>query len=822
MTDALNSRVARFQTNESNVDSWVKGDAQATVDFGGGPVRSPAKLIADKDAEINQSAAGVLASATAQATTATNQAGIATTRASAASASADAAAASASAAALAGKVYADTTTGLANTTNGQYFSVPVSNAQDSLILYQNVSGVATEKTRYPSSALDALSINRGKAYPLRSMTRAGTTSAAMTQWNNLILKVSVRGAEAGKYYRIGYQTNEAAVGSGSPFSWTLTEHSAADFATTDAGYVVIQNYTNPAPSIDRNGGIQTITIAPVQRPNLRFDITIDAAQLPASGGSIDSNSSNSRPAWSWIIDPSCYVQSAPASSITVDSMSINSGKVYPLKAATRGGVTSNANAAMNALVLGVKIINGDATKVYRVAYQQNGATLSGVVAYDWIVEEYDAATYSTAPVRTILMSYDDSVYGAQQQISPTGGIQTVRLYPPARPNMRIEITCDASQLPAAGTTVDAYSASTKDGYSYIVDPSCVDLPRSTGLQAGAWNYEGLYWTYSTANGGTLIVIFRSGSWLYQIEFGPKGPNSIPDTRRVLRAALGDPSIAAWTTIVDNASGGDWAGPLIFSAVNNGDGSTSKNYTGGNHAADGNSSGGPSARNVSFIVLADGAPVTADASAGVAATIKLIAVNEIFAYNTVSLGRYVVRETVRFDLFPGIVGVKKHVQALEDVLMLQDNGPQTFTVGFQAGTFIYYGANNARTAFTSVTNSGTKSANPNVWAIVFQDAGNGQLGAWMDRAFGIGDGRYVKSTWPYIRGGGASNTKFYHAAIVDDAGIPLAAGASYEWRGGWAWQQAASVSANLDSVMTVNQGDERVVATCRTTGETIAV
>ena len=47
-------------------------------------------------------------------------------------------------------VYADTTAGLAATTNGQYFSVPAS-ADDVLILYKNNAGAAVEQFRYPSA-----------------------------------------------------------------------------------------------------------------------------------------------------------------------------------------------------------------------------------------------------------------------------------------------------------------------------------------------------------------------------------------------------------------------------------------------------------------------------------------------------------------------------------------------------------------------------------------------------------------------------------------------------------------------------------------------
>lgn len=61
------------------------------------------------------------------------------------------------AAQLAAGVYATTAAGLAATTNGQYFNVPASSANDSLILYLNSSGTAVEIKRYPAAAaLDPL------------------------------------------------------------------------------------------------------------------------------------------------------------------------------------------------------------------------------------------------------------------------------------------------------------------------------------------------------------------------------------------------------------------------------------------------------------------------------------------------------------------------------------------------------------------------------------------------------------------------------------------------------------------------------------------
>lgn len=54
------------------------------------------------------------------------------------------------AAQLSAGVYVDTSTGLANTTSGKFFSVPASGLTEYLILYQNASGIASEVKRYPS------------------------------------------------------------------------------------------------------------------------------------------------------------------------------------------------------------------------------------------------------------------------------------------------------------------------------------------------------------------------------------------------------------------------------------------------------------------------------------------------------------------------------------------------------------------------------------------------------------------------------------------------------------------------------------------------
>jgi hypothetical protein len=90
--------------------------------------------------EIEASAVAAAASATAAATSATSAA----TAKTAAEAARDAALAT-------GKIYPDTTAGLAATADGAYFQVPSPVSTESTILYREVSGVANEIKRYPSS-----------------------------------------------------------------------------------------------------------------------------------------------------------------------------------------------------------------------------------------------------------------------------------------------------------------------------------------------------------------------------------------------------------------------------------------------------------------------------------------------------------------------------------------------------------------------------------------------------------------------------------------------------------------------------------------------
>ncbi len=54
--DQLLRSVTQLETDSGLVHDWAHGDANAQINTERGPVCSPAKLIADKDDEINQAA----------------------------------------------------------------------------------------------------------------------------------------------------------------------------------------------------------------------------------------------------------------------------------------------------------------------------------------------------------------------------------------------------------------------------------------------------------------------------------------------------------------------------------------------------------------------------------------------------------------------------------------------------------------------------------------------------------------------------------------------------------------------------------------------
>lgn len=138
MPESLASRTAQFEADVELAHQLIHGTAEQTVATDNGDLRTFAGALAEYDSQVAQSE-------TAQ------------SRAAAEAAAADASSAQAlaetarDAAQLSAGVFADTSAGLAATTNGKYFSVPSADAGEYLILYKNNAGSPVETKRYPSA-----------------------------------------------------------------------------------------------------------------------------------------------------------------------------------------------------------------------------------------------------------------------------------------------------------------------------------------------------------------------------------------------------------------------------------------------------------------------------------------------------------------------------------------------------------------------------------------------------------------------------------------------------------------------------------------------
>lgn len=651
-----------------------------------------------------------------------------------------------------------------------------------------------------SSLPNSLLLNQGKAYPLKSATRDGITSAENATWSNLLLNCVIYGANAGKLYRIAYNQNRATLAGDNNLDWIIEEHDAATYATASVATQIVA-YTDTQQQLDPAGGVQLIVLRPAAYPSMQIHLVVDAAKLPAAGTTIDSYSSNTKPGWSWIVDPVCYVV-WPAGS-KPDSLTVNKGQSMPCRALSRNGVTSQSNTFLLNALLDARVVGARSGKVYGIRYFKNGTTALTGPADGWIIEEQDAATYGGSSTATTVLTYTDTAPAITRS-----GIQTVRLSSPSATGLEFYLTLDTDALPAYGTFVKM-NASTDPGYSWIIDPSCYTYAGSTS--AGGADYA---MSVASDAAGNLTAIWQSGPNLYRLRFGPNGFNSLPNIKGIdVGLATTDRKAVSWTQI--NTAGTDWLPPMVVQAAANGDGG-SMIYTGGNHGSDGSAGGSQTARNAFYKLYADGQPMDAAAWSGDYQCVRAVIINELLAYNTITLGRYVVRQAFIVDIRPGSVEVHTEVRALEAVSVKTDNGPQMVTVGFQDSMLYVGGQYATRVAFDATTNSGIKSGYPNAWAVVLKGT-NGQQVSWMDRSYQAGDGRFVHANAPYIRFGGAANTKCYHAAVASVDAV-LAAGDAYRWRGGYAWQAPGLEGAAFDSVVHHHRGSVPCQALIKTAAD----
>lgn len=252
-----------------------------------------------------------------------------------------------------------------------------------------------------------------------------------------------------------------------------------------------------------------------------------------------------------------------------------------------------------------------------------------------------------------------------------------------------------------------------------------------------------------------------------------------------------------------ASSSDAWPPYVVKALNDVDETAPQIYTGGNHGSDGYSGGENTARMVDFRIEVENVDVTNANVTGFCNEVRLQWVNEVMAYNTITKGRYVLRQTIMALIKPGNTSAFVQVEALEPLQMLVDNGPQFFIQNYETFHFLD-GVQKERLPIIPANSetSGVFSQNK-AWATVLGSDLFGFHGAWVDRDFECGDGRYIRGTVGAFRKG--TGSKFYSCIVSgQSADAILNQGETYEWHGGYFWSPISIVSGDADCAFIINR------------------
>lgn len=637
-------------------------------------------------------------------------------------------------------------------------------------------------------AQDALTINRGKVFPLSAIARDGVISPAaagigIPYWNDAILAVRVSGSPSqinGKYFRISNIDN----GFGGRNGIRLTEYPKDTYATASVE-TIIHERTDANYNYGASLGIATVVIEPTLRPGMRFEITIDGSQLPPFGTPMNAGTSGS-PAWSWIIDPSCVHAEI---SQAYDGLTVNAGKNFPLRPASRAGVMSPLNAAFNAALLNVRVIGADLSKVYRIAYFVNESTaLPGSDPFGWVFESFDAQTYGVSDSSRIrLHNYTDPA----PAIDRLGGIQTIRISTAVDPSVIFEITLDASRLPPSGTPIRALTAGQVDGYSWIVDPTLYEAAASVpGLAQ-------IRTLYVSATEDSISHAWGAPGRLFRVRCGPNGYNNLFNIQGVDISTDDSLADAVWTDTGTFTT--DCFPPFQVRKVTGSTPVEPRIFTGGNHGKDGSTGGGNTGRMTFCQVFVDGGLVSGASLSGFANRARVVWSNEVMAYNTIADDEYVLRQSMRADFLPEQIVLASTVTNITDadIAIETDYGPQSVLSALWRDTVLMLGGQFAtRMPWGDAENSGNKSLYPQAWLYAAKGSA-GFWGAWLDKSFGVGDGEFVIGETPLIR---HTSSKIYHAAVFQGSsgGLVLQPGESYTWRGGYIWLPPEAQGTGVDA------------------------
>ncbi len=341
------------------------------------------------------------------------------------------------------------------------------------------------------------------------------------------------------------------------------------------------------------------------------------------------------------------------------------GREYPLVFKSGTITTSGDYNRLKNGLLDIKIFNAEIGYDYDFNYITKNQTTYGDLVLINAIKRSDGTI--RALFTTAKKTYD---------ITNRNGISTV-VIPADNGNEIVEFTFDYRLISDGfipATTANAPFKSnyiSRDFYHYQ-KPSKgdVDSYNSVVEFVSAENRASIYGKYGSIQ--DLKISFK--------KFSVNQLFALHGIYRKAASAINPAKFSGGTTI--SAADTDWIGPYIMRAVNNGDGS-SKQYTGGAHSSDNNATtGNPTAVTESYEVYVDGAKLSADGDY-TGNVVDIYVRNKIMAYNTRTVGRYVLMELVHYKIIGSVIHVNVDIIPLEDIVIEEYYGQQAVSLYYES-------------------------------------------------------------------------------------------------------------------------------------------
>lgn len=322
----------------------------------------------------------------------------------------------------------------------------------------------------------------------------------------------------------------------------------------------------------------------------------------------------------------------------------------------------------------------------------------------------------------------------------------------------------------------------------------------------------IIWKSGTSNIRIITKWTNDRDMMWEIRKPSSNPNGLYSVFGALQTKVNTTSeVKPWNSepvTAIYASSTDWLGPVIMEAIN-GDGSTTKAFTGGNHAH----LSQPTARNIGIQILVDGVDKTNDDSVKNTncSKVEVILTNEIKAYNTVSLNRYVLQEKHHIILHSRaneiLVEVFAELTPLEEINIHTYYGIQSHTSPITLWGNSYHfvnGKTKAREQATASLNSGERG--DYLCTRVVQKGNEYTLMTWLDSGYGLGTMENCDISQPCCFYNHTSNKIYFN--LVKGKVLNLKANEKVYWHGGWTLT-VNNIESNIDCNITKLENDKYI-------------